>query len=75
MQTEGINGAYFFKIKALMFEEITVNGKGYRDMINSCFVLELEDVNVGDLWLQQVGAICHTANATINLLLSRVAGL
>ena len=37
-------------------------------MINNIFVLELDDVDVDDLWYQQDGAICYTANEIINLL-------
>ncbi len=37
-------------------------------MINEFFVPELDDVDVDDLWFQQDGATCHTANATIDLL-------
>ena len=37
-------------------------------MIYDFFVPELGDVDVDDLWFQQDGATCHTANETINLL-------
>lgn len=63
---EGIIGPYFFKNEA--GNNVTVNGERYRAMINDFFVPELEDVDVDDLWFQQDGATCHTANDTINLL-------
>lgn len=47
---------------------VTVNGERYRAMINGFFVPELKDVDVDDLWFQQDGVTCHTANETINLL-------
>ena len=63
---EGIIGPYFFKNEA--GHNVTVNGERYRAMINDFFVPELDDVDVDDLWFQQDGATCHTANATIDLL-------
>lgn len=59
-------GPYFFKNEA--GHNVTVNGERYRAMINDFFVPELKDVDVDDLWFQQDGATCHTANDTINLL-------
>lgn len=47
---------------------ITVNGERYRTMITDFFWPKLNDINVDDMWFQQDGATCHTADATINIL-------
>ncbi|GFX58220.1 putative DD41D transposase [Trichonephila clavipes] len=47
---------------------VTVNGDRYRDMITNFFIPELNNHDVQELWLQQDGATCHTAHATIYLL-------
>lgn len=53
---------------------ITVNGERYRDMNNDFFVLELEEVDVGVLWFQQIDATCRTANETTNWLKETFGG-
>ncbi|GFX67204.1 putative DD41D transposase [Trichonephila clavipes] len=62
----GIIGPYFFKNDEE--HNVTVNGDRYRAMINNCFIPELNNHDVQELWFQQDGAICHTACATIDLL-------
>ncbi|GFW42488.1 uncharacterized protein TNCV_4256831 [Trichonephila clavipes] len=47
---------------------VTVNGDRYRAMITNCFIPELNNHDVQELWFQQDGATCHTARATIDLL-------
>ncbi|GFS63377.1 putative DD41D transposase [Trichonephila clavipes] len=47
---------------------VTVNGDRYRAMITNCFIPELNNHDVQELWFQQDCARCHTARATINLL-------
>ena len=37
-------------------------------MINQFLFLKINDIDADDIWLQQDGATCHTANETINLL-------
>ncbi|GFV42245.1 uncharacterized protein TNCV_3164761 [Trichonephila clavipes] len=37
-------------------------------MITNCFIPELNNHDVQELWFQQDGATCHTARATIHLL-------
>ncbi|GFY21804.1 mariner transposase [Trichonephila clavipes] len=39
-----------------------------RAMITNCFIPELNNHDVQELWFQQDGATCHTARATIDLL-------
>ncbi|GFX31838.1 hypothetical protein TNCV_171711 [Trichonephila clavipes] len=45
-----------------------INGDRYRAMITNFFTPELNNHDVQELWLQQDGATCHTARATIDLL-------
>ncbi|GFW51881.1 DUF4817 domain-containing protein [Trichonephila clavipes] len=62
----GIIGPYFFKNDE--GHNVTVNGDRYRAMITNCFIPELNNHDVQELWFQQDGATCHTARATIDLL-------
>ena len=62
----GIIGPFFFKNDA--GATVTVNGIRYRAMINQFLFPEIDDTDVDDIWFQQDGATCHTANETINLL-------
>ncbi|GFX80013.1 mariner Mos1 transposase [Trichonephila clavipes] len=61
-----IIGPYFFKNDE--GHNVTVNGDRYRAMITNFFIAELNNHDVQELWLQQDGATCHTARATIDLL-------
>ncbi|GFT74690.1 heat shock 70kDa protein 8 [Trichonephila clavipes] len=45
-----------------------INGDRYRAIITNFFIPELNNHDVQELWLQQDGATCHTARATIDLL-------
>ncbi|GFW70872.1 oxidative stress-induced growth inhibitor 1 [Trichonephila clavipes] len=62
----GIIGPYFFKNDE--GHNVTVNGDRYRAMTTNCFIPELNNHDVQELWFQQDGATCHTARATIDLL-------
>ncbi|GFW05771.1 DUF4817 domain-containing protein [Trichonephila clavipes] len=62
----GIIGPYFFKNDE--GHNVTVNVDRYRAMITNFFIPELNNHDVQELWLQQDGATCHTARATIDLL-------
>ena len=62
----GIIGPFFFKNGA--GATVTVNSVRYREMINQFLSLEIDDIDEDDIWFQQDGATCHTANETINLL-------
>jgi hypothetical protein len=46
----------------------------YRAMITDFLWPELDDMDVDNLWFQQDGATCHTADETMNLLNTRFAG-
>ncbi|GFV75595.1 putative transposable element [Trichonephila clavipes] len=62
----GIIGPHFFKNAE--GHNVTVNGDWYRGMITKCFIPELNNHDVQELWFQQDGATYHTARATIDLL-------
>ncbi|GFW48832.1 transposable element Tc3 transposase [Trichonephila clavipes] len=47
---------------------VTVNGDPYRAMFTNCFIPELNNHDVRELWFQQDGVTCHTARAAIDLL-------
>ncbi|CAG9824599.1 unnamed protein product, partial [Phaedon cochleariae] len=68
----GVIGPYFFEND--IGEAITVNGERYRSMINKLFWPELNDMDVDDMWFQQDGATCHTANDTMGILHKRFEG-
>lgn len=62
----GIIGPFFFENEG--GAAVTVNGERYRAMLTDYFFGEIEDEDLGDIWFQQDGATCHTANATIEIL-------
>lgn len=41
---------------------VTVNGGRYRNILQEFFWYQLEDMEFIELWFQQEGATCHTAN-------------
>ena len=63
---------YFFQNKAV--QAVTVNGVRYREMITNFLWHELEGMDVDDMWFQQDGATCHTANETMALLRNKFNG-
>ena len=65
----GIIGPYFIKNEA--GARVTVNGDRYRTMINDFLFENMDDIDTDEMWLQQDGATCHTAIATIDLLKSK----
>ena len=62
--SEAIIGPYFFEDTD--GHQINVNGIRYRQMIREIVLPFIE--NKPDMWFQQDGATCHTANETMNLL-------
>ena len=58
--------AIFFEIE--QGTAVTVNGERCRDMLNEFLFPKIEEDDMGDIWFQQDGTTCHTANVTINLL-------
>ncbi|GFS80396.1 uncharacterized protein TNCV_3448231 [Trichonephila clavipes] len=68
----GIIGPYFFKNDE--GQNVAVNDDRYRAMITNFFIPELNNHDVQELWFQQDGATCHTARATIDLLMKDTFG-
>ena len=64
--TGGVIGPYFRRDD--QDRHFSVNGKRYRSMITEYFWPQLDDIDLEDMWFQQVGATSHTANVAINLL-------
>ena len=68
----GIIGPYFFENEA--GNSVTVTGERYRAMITNFLWPELNGMDVEDVWFQQDGATCHSANATMALLNKKFTG-
>ena len=49
-------------------EAITVNGYRYRAMLNEFLFTKLVEMDIGNIWFQQDGATCRTAEATLDVL-------
>ena len=58
--------AIFFENK--QGEAVTVNGELYRAMVNEFLFTKIEEERIGNNWFQQDGAMCHTAEAILNVL-------
>lgn len=69
----GVIGPYFFEND--VGEAITINGERYRTMLTDFFWPKLNDMEVDDMWFQQDGATCHTADATMDILHERFEGM
>ena len=50
-------------------EAVTVNGDRYRAMLNEILFTIIEQEDIGNIWFQQDGATCHTAETTLEVLL------
>ena len=57
-----------FSSKMMQGATVTVNGIRYRAMIKQFLFLKINDIDADNIWFQQDGAACHTANETINSL-------
>ena len=62
----GIFGPFFFENE--QGEAVTVNGDSYRVMLNKYLFTKIEEQDIGNIWFQQDGATCHTAEATLDVL-------
>ena len=49
-------------------EAVIVNGDRYRAMLNEFLFTKIEEEDIGNIWFQQDGATCHTAEATLDVL-------
>ena len=61
----GIIGPFFFENEQRA--AVTVNGERYYAVLNEFLFPKFEEDDMDDIWFQQDGAICHTANVTIDL--------
>ena len=59
---------FFFFFENDQGEAITVNGDRYHAMFNEFLFTKIEQEDTGNIWFQQVGATCHTAEATLDVL-------
>ena len=59
---EAFFGPFFFENRQR--EAVTVNGDRYRAMLNKFLFTRIEAEDIGNIWLQQDGATCHTVEAT-----------
>ena len=64
--SSGIIMPFFFKNEQR--EAVTVNGDRCRAMLNVFLFTKIEEEDIGNIWLQQNGATCHTAEATFDVL-------
>ena len=64
----GVIGPFFFENEQRA--AVTVNGERYRLMLNEFLFPKFEEDDMDDIWFQQDGATCHTANVTVDLLLT-----
>jgi len=62
----GIIGPFFFENE--QGAAITVNGERYHAMLNEFLLPKFEEKDTDDIWFQQDGTPCYTANATIDFL-------
>ena len=49
-------------------EAVTVNGDRYRAMLNEFLFTKIEEKDICSIWFQKDGAMCHTAEATLEVL-------
>ena len=66
--SRGIIGQVFFENE--QGEVVTVNSDRYRAMLNEILFTKIEEEDIGNIWFQQDGATCHTAEATLDVLRS-----
>ena len=60
------NWAIFFENEQV--EAVKVNADRYWAMLNEILFRKIEEEYIGNIWLQQDGATCHTAEATLDVL-------
>ena len=49
-------------------EAVTVNGDRYRAVLNELLFAKIEEKDISNIWFQQDGATCHTAEAILDVL-------
>ena len=60
------NWVIFFENEQV--EVVTVNGDRYQAMLNEFLFTKIEEEDIGNIWFQQDGATCHTAEDTLDVL-------
>ena len=56
---------FFFKNEQI--EAVAVNSDRYRVMLNEFLFTKIEEEDIGNIWFQQDGATCPTAEATLDV--------
>ena len=51
----------------MKYTAFTVNGDRYRDMLNEFLFTKIEEQDIGNIWFQEDGATCQTAEATLDV--------
>ena len=64
--SRGIIEPFFFEKEQA--EAVTVNGDRYRAMLNEFLFTKTEEEDIGNIWFQQDVAMCHTAEAILDVL-------
>ena len=64
--SRGIIGPFFFENK--QGQAVTINGDSYRALLNEFLFTKIEEKDIGNIWFQQDGATCYTAEATLDVL-------
>ena len=64
--SRGIIRQFFFENE--QGEAVTVNGRRYGAMLNEFLFTKIEEKDIGNIWFQQDGATCHTAEAKLDVL-------
>ena len=69
-KNESLFGADFdpFFFENEQTEAVTVYGDRYRVMLNEFLFTKIEEEDIGNIWFQQDGAACHTAEPILDLL-------
>ena len=47
---------------------VTINDDGNRTMLNEFLFTKIEELDIANIWFQQDGATCHTAEGTLYVL-------
>ena len=61
-----IIGSFFFENEQA--ETVTVNGDRYRAILNEFLFTKIEEGDIANIWFQQDGTMCNTAEATLVVL-------
>ena len=49
-------------------EVVEAYGDRYRAVLNEFLFIKIKEENIGNIWFEQDGATCHTAEATLDVL-------